>query len=313
MTEQNAALLCQAYGLPPPQAWQAVSERVWKLTTAQGRFAAKCYAPGQEARAHKEAALLQHLQGGSGYRVQTLWPTPEGAALWQERVLLTRWEDGQSKDHEQFSAQEWAALGAALAALHLRLDGLSLPGQENLQQRLQAIDLASLRRFFADCRGAQQAYAQAALAILDEYYPGALAAMPAPAAPIHNDYNQFNYLFEPERAPLILDWEASISAPREYEVVRCLNHLPLASPAMARCFVSAYLSTRPLQAGALAWAVDAACLQQGLKRWVVEGSLREPQRYAAHLAGATQMASMMTGARSTLIDFFASCLNEHHG
>lgn len=72
--------------------------------------------------------------------------------------------------------------------------------------------------------------------MLDRYYPGSIEAFPAddPQHPIHNDYNQFNYLFTGTLPPLIVDWEASIGAPREYELVRCLNHLPLEAPHLAQ-------------------------------------------------------------------------------
>jgi len=85
--------------------------------------------------------------------------------------------------------------------------------------------------------------------------------------------------------------------------VRCLNHLPLEAPDSAATFVRGYLQVRPLQRERIAWAVDAACLQHALKRWILQ-----PQ-HASHLDGAIKMVSTMLGARAHLIDFFSRCLD----
>ncbi len=161
-----------------------------------------------------------------------------------------------------------------------------------------------------DRAGNQRRYVDLALRLLDRYYPGSIDAFPAddPQHPIHNDYNQFNYLFTGTLPPLILDWEASIGAPREYELVRCLNHLPLEAPHLAEAFVQAYRRTRPVDPARIAWAVDAACLQHALKLWIVQGWLDDPSRFASHLSGAVTMASAMVDARDRLVDFFSRCI-----
>ncbi|WP_334003489.1 phosphotransferase enzyme family protein [Burkholderia cepacia] len=305
---------------PPRQ----VSERVWHLPTDDGGVAVKLYAAGHQARAAREAAVLAHFEthGDTRFHVQALKRTAAGAPLWtgaNAHAMLTRWELGQFRTYDTFSPAEWEALGASLAALHLSLERLQLPSLDTIRARLIAIDADAVRRSLLDAlnhaRSNENAanlrrYVDLALRMLDRYYPGSIDAFPAddPQHPIHNDYNQFNYLFTGTLPPLILDWEATIGAPREYELVRCLNHLPLEAPPLAEAFVRAYLRVRPVDPARIAWAVDAACLQHALKLWIVQGWLDDPSRFASHLSGAVTMASAMVDARDRLVDFFSRCI-----
>lgn len=315
-----------AYGLgrggPPAQ----VSERVWHLPTDSGAgVAVKRYAGEHHARAVKETAVLAHLEThrDTRFHVQTLKRTRSGESLWSgqnSHAMLTRWEVGQFKTYDTFSPAEWDALGASLAALHVSLEQLHLPSLDTIHARLISIDADAVRGSLLDALDRADAnaaaapnlrrYVDLALRMLDRYYPGSIEAFPAddPQHPVHNDYNQFNYLFTGTLPPLILDWEASIGAPREYELVRCLNHLPLEAPDRAEAFVRAYQRVRPVNPANIAWAVDAACLQHALKLWIVQGWLDDPSRFASHLNGAATMASAMVDARGHLIDFFSRCV-----
>ena len=124
--------------------------------------------------------------------------------------------------------------------------------------------------------------------------------------PIHNDYNQFNYLFRPARPPLILDWEGAIGAPREYEVVRCLNHLPLVAPAQARRFLDGYLERRRLRPRAAARGRSTRrSTDHALKHWRLEGWLRGDPGADPHFAATRQMVRMLTSERAGLDGFFA--------
>ncbi|WP_322088418.1 phosphotransferase enzyme family protein [Burkholderia sp. BCC1999] len=313
-----------AYALGRSEALRRVSDRVWHLPTdSGGGVAVKLYASEHLARATKEAAVLAHLEthGDPRFHVQTLKRTTSGDSLWTgqgSHAMLTRWEAGQFRTYDTFSAAEWDALGASLAALHLSLAQLRLPQLDTIRARLAAIDADAVRRSLLDALNHARAndntanlrrYVDLALRMLDRYYPGSIDAFPAddPQHPIHNDYNQFNYLFTGTLPPLILDWEASIGAPREYELVRCLNHLPLEAPQLAAAFVRGYQRVRPVNPARIAWAVDAACLQHALKLWVVQGWLDDPSRFASHLSGAVTMASAMVDARGHLVDFFSRC------
>ncbi|WP_233238799.1 phosphotransferase enzyme family protein [Bordetella sp. LUAb4] len=310
-----------AYGLSPGMATtraSRVSERVWRFSTAKGGVAVKFYGQDQLVRARKETALVAYLntQADHRFRVQTLLRTTAGAPLWlgpHARAMVTAWAPGATRTYDTYTLAEWAALGASLASLHLSLDQYPAAMPDTLLARLAAFDIDEIRRELGQAeKHGLQTYVDACLRLIDQHYAGSLAGFPTddPQRPIHNDYNQFNYLFGETLPPLVLDWEASIGAPREYEVVRCLNHLPLEAPASAAAFVQAYLRWRPLRIERMAWAVDAASLQHALKRWMLQGWLSDPQRYATHLQGAMRMVSMMAGARASLIDFFLRCIEE---
>ncbi|MCR1770909.1 phosphotransferase enzyme family protein [Burkholderia glumae] len=332
-----------AYGLAPGGEPRRISERVWRLPGAgasDGGVAVKLYADEHGARAAKEASILAHFEchGDPRFRVQALLRTRGGQPLWHGggadgggilHAMVTRWEAGRLRTYDSFAPLEWEALGASLGALHLSLERLRMsPGSpfDTIRARLCAIDADSVRRDLLDAlRAGERAaadggpdatklrtYVDLALRLIDLHYPGSIEGFPEsdPQHPIHNDYNQFNYLFGDSLPPVILDWEASIGAPREYELVRCLNHLPLEAPSHAQAFVRSYLRVRPVNAAHLHWAVDAACLQHALKRWVVRGWLADPARFDAHLDGAVTMSTMMLGARGSLIDFLFRCAEQ---
>ncbi len=339
----------EAYALAPGGEPRRISERVWHLPAAGGAgtaggVAVKFYADEHGARAAKEASILAHLEhhGDARFRVQALLRTCAGKPLWHSdgadgdsegddglHAMVTHWEAGRLRTYDTFAPPEWDALGASLAALHLSLEQRPLSSYspfDTIRARLCAVDADTVRFGLLDALRAGdrlaagggpdpaklRAYVDLALRLIDLHYPGSIEDFPEDDAqhPIHNDYNQFNYLFADTLPPVILDWEASIGAPREYELVRCLNHLPLEAPELAQAFVHSYLRVRPVNPAYLAWAVDAACLQHALKLWVVRGWLADPARFGAHLDGAVRMSTMMLGARCRLVDFLYRCAEQ---
>ncbi|HEV3431240.1 MAG TPA: phosphotransferase [Paraburkholderia sp.] len=324
------AAIRAAYGFARNEfasAPRQVSERVWHLPDARGGVAVKLYADDHAARAQKEAAILTHVQthADARFRVQTLQRTLTGDTVFSGagfHAMVTHWSAGQMRTYDTFTCAEWEALGASLAALHSSLDSFdrsALPALDTIRERLAAIDADAVRRSLIDALGQDRenlgTYVDTCLRLLDAHYPGSIAAFPAddPQHPVHNDYNQFNYLFDGTLPPRILDWEAAIGAPREYELVRCLNHLPLEAPQHAAAFLRAYASVRAPRPDHLAWAVDAACLQHALKLWIAQGWLNNRARFAAHLRGAMTMVAAFDGARERLIDFYSRCLDHGDG
>jgi hypothetical protein len=315
-------IIGHAYGLQVLGPPQSVGWRVGRLPTACGDVAIKLFAADQHVIAAKEANLLVHLAThiDSRFRVQRLLSTLDGETLLavpENHILLTRWDAGTFKPYDRFSPDEWHALGRSLAALHISLDTMQQPAAETLSSRLHAIDVDDERRRIAQDRARLPAHASldaeslrdyldTCLRMIDRHYPGSIAGFPVddPQRPVHNDYNQFNYLFGDTLPPLVLDWEASIGAPREFEMVRCLNHLPLESPDLARIFIRAYLQVRPLHADRMAWAVDTAGLMHALKHWLLHGWLDDPSRFETRLQGALRITAILADARERLVEFF---------
>jgi Ser/Thr protein kinase RdoA (MazF antagonist) len=309
---------------------QPVTGRVTRWRSDTGDVAVKAFAAGDRVRGEWEAGVLAFLGNGAArpdVHVQTPVPTRDGAP-WADDgaggcVLVTRWVTGHYRAYDTYAAQEWAALGRALGSLHACLDAMPGEAPETLSARLGRIDpdrerarlaiagrplpshpwidAAWLAHYLALCR-----------AMLLACHAGALDAFPTddPQRPIHNDYNQFNYLFGDTLPPTIIDWEASIGAPREFEVVRCLNHLPLQSPALARAFVHGYLERRVLRAGLMPWAVDVACLMHATKHWVLQGWLDGRPGFDRRLLGAMDMVSLLARERARLAGFFVDTIEE---
>ncbi len=316
MTERLEALAA-AYGLAGARVIAEVGERVWRIASDRGELAVKWYPPAEHARAEREAALLAHLAGGDGYRVQPLARTTAGDGAWRgpaASAVVTHWIPGEFRPYDQLALGDWRALGDELAALHDRLD--TFPGaMPTLSAAIAARDVEREREALEACRArARQRdparvdelsrHLDTQLALLDACADGARHVPDDPERPIHNDYNQYNYLWEAGLPPAILDWDRAIGAAREYEVVRCLNHLPLIAPDRAAAFVDGYLARRPLRRDALAWAVDAALVEHAIKRWPLERWLDRLPGAERQLAGSIEVTAVLARDPARLRAFF---------
>lgn len=278
-----AAVLAAHYAITEMTNLGDVTESVLHVGTPIGELAVKLFVAADLDKAEREAALLGALaQPDPRYRVQTLVPTATGEPIAHTddggAVLVTRWHTADKKLYTAIVEEEWCVLGSELAALHGRLDGFTatLPRASDLVIDLEAeraaIEASRSRVMAKDPTRAPSIgrYLDTRLALLSLRGERGLRPPVGPERPIHNDYNQHNYLFDGALPPIILDWEGAIAAPREYEVVRCMNHLPLVAPAHARAFVSGYRSVRELQPDALHWAVDRTLLEHAVKSWPLE-------------------------------------------
>ena len=286
------------------------------------QVALKFFRPGEDAMARTEAALLQHLQAlrSPHVRVQQLVSTSSGAPLLiidERQVLLTRFVHGTRKSYSELVDDEWRGLGVGLAALHDALIGAT-PGVPLLRDSLQRLDVVGeLERIQRDQNtiegddvdgAAFSEFFSDRAALLREYGPRCRAHLDAIStwAPIHNDYNENNYLFVDGSPPFILDWDRAILAPHEYDVVRCLNHLPLVAPARAAAFLAGYRALRALDPGLLAWSVAAALVSHAVKHWPVEKFFAGEPGARERLRAMAEMVRVLVRRRRELDAFFGA-------
>lgn len=303
-----------AYDLPPGAAPRRVTERVLQV----GGLALKSFAPEQTPRARLEASILRHLAGGEGYRVQTIVRTRTGADLHLDAdgaLLANRWEPGVHRDHRDIPPDVWWRLGASLGSLHARLDAPGAPTPlAQLGDLVCARDLAAERRCLLAHREAAARrddpatpsafrLLDARLRLLDEH--GVSDLPPSrDRGLIHHDFNQHNYLFSDHPTPLVLDWERAIGAPRAYEVVRTLSHLPVARPEAARAFVDGYRSRRPLDSDDLAACVAVALTEHAVKHWPVARWLAGEPDAGARIEALTPVVVTLADEAEGLAAFY---------
>jgi Ser/Thr protein kinase RdoA (MazF antagonist) len=286
-----------------------VSENVVRA----GDLAIKTFVAADFDRAEREAALLAHLAAAPvGYRVPVLVRTLDGAPCARTAdgaLVAMTWCDGHKQRYTEITEPEWFALGNELAALHARLDDFpgSLPRASEIRLDAERDAMVASRaraRAKDPARGDIGRYLDARLALLDARGLRGLRAPPGVELPIHNDYNQHNYLFDGTLPPLILDWEGAIAATREYEVVRCLNHLPLVAPAHATAFLAGYRERRPLDPEGLPWAIDRSLLEHALKSWPLDRWLADVPGADAALAGSMEVLHALSAGIAQLAAFF---------
>lgn len=256
----------------------------------------KTFALAEVDRAEREAAILRHLASKHGkFRTQSLAPSSTPG------TLATRWLQGRKKSYIEITEAEWQALGATLAALHDALDDLpvTLP---SLPPIARDLDVASAR---ARTTSAEiHRYLDARVALFERHAEPARRLPGIAGRPIHGDYNQHNYLFDEVLPPMVLDWDRALSAPREYEVVRCLNHLPLVAPANATAFVCGYREARELDPSALRWAVERTLVDHAMKSWPLERWLDGAAGAETMLRGSMEVLLALRDGSDRLASFF---------
>lgn len=307
--------LVEHYGIDPVGLTEVI-DNVVRASTQRGELAIKTFAAADLERGECEAALLAHLAAEPGaYRVPVLVRTVQGAAcarVGDGALLVMIWRDGHKKSYTAITLPEWFALGNELAALHARLDTFAgaMPRASELRFDLDVErDAMSASRARARAKDPSRGdaigrYLDGRLALLDARGLRGLRAPPGDERPIHNDYNQHNYLFDGVLPPVILDWEGAIAATREYEVVRCLNHLPLVAPAHATAFVAGYRERRRLDPEGLRWAIDRSLLEHALKSWPLERWFADLPGADAALAGSMEVLHALVAGTAQLAAFF---------
>ncbi len=320
----TAAAAARRWDLGDDAVCVPVSSRVTRVTRGGVDVALKLFAAGDARAARAEHALLERLAAHPDprVRVQRLVPARGVETLVElddaSLAFATEWAPGHKRSYDALDGETWAALGAALAALHDALGDDNALGLPDVVADAAARDLAAERaRIVADgaavvaAGGARYApIFDARLRLIDESGPGSFGAPPADTAragPLHNDYNVHNFLFDAgHAAPLVLDFDRAACGPRELEVVRCLNHLPLVAPSFARRFVAAYVAVRPLRRALLPWAVDVALVAHAVKHWPAERFLAGAPGAVEMLDGIAAMTEALAGGRAALRAFFVA-------
>lgn len=268
--------------------------------------------------AARESSILQHLANAElACGIQRLRLCTSGDALAATSLgpmMASKWIDGASKPYRQIDAEGWSQLGRALASLHQALVSFGGEVHESLSDSLQALAIESERTRIASDRQALHAIAapSAALALqdarlhlLESHAAPCMATWPTMAPQLlHNDYNVHNYLFDAGGALSVIDWDRCVLGPREYEVVRCLNHLPLESPGFASAFLAGYTERAVLDAGLVEWAVHASMLSHASKHWPNELALAGAPGALERLVALEPMVSRLANNEGMLTSFF---------
>lgn len=313
----------------------------FQLLCGGERYFLKGYALGDLGRAELEARLLLHLAAhpSPAYRTPTPLRAAGGGVLHRaDRPgpfgwLATRWLAGEKRSWHDFSEADWRALGAALAALHGALAEVPAPGlgaaaPPSIVRRLRAVDPAQeqdrlvehaaqalrrrdvpagARRYFA---GRQRILEAATRRLLDlrraAPEPPGPSAQPALSEQLlHNDFNQYNFLFAEGLPVAVLDWERACLGPAEYEVVRCINVACLSYPERAAAFLDAYAATRPLSLAGLRFGVAAFLLEQAAKHWPVAAWL-DGRDLGGHFEGQFEVVELLSAGLPGYARFYAA-------
>lgn len=271
------------------------------------------------AIAAKESSILLHLSDAApACKVQELLLCKTGEALASTElgpIMVSRWIEGVSKSYDQVDVGTWAVLGRSLAALHQALRGFRCSAAESLSAQLLCLEIDGERIRIANDREALRSLGvptealnlqDARIHLMEAHLEPCVSGWPKNGAQlIHNDYNVHNYLFGDEGELAVIDWDRSLYAPKEYEVVRCLNHLPLESPSLASAFLAGYAEAENLDEGALEWAVHAAMVSHASKHWPIELALAGAPAAIARLVALEKIVSRLTQDGGKLSSFFS--------
>ncbi|MBL4632573.1 MAG: phosphotransferase [Kofleriaceae bacterium] len=270
------------------------------------------------ALATKESSILLHLASAAPQcNVQQLQRCENGDALAATDLgpmMASLWIEGARKPYDTIDAGGWTVLGNTLATLHQALESMPMGPVEDLSEEFLALDLDAERTRLVQDREALRslgvppealALQDARLHLLVKHLGLCRSAWPAGEDQlIHNDYNVHNYIFGSDGKLSVIDWDRSVVAPREYEVVRCLNHLPLRSPSLASAFLTGYSEVLRLDAGRLEWAVHAAMVSHASKHWPTELALAGDPSSVERLVALEEIVSLLAQSADNLLSFF---------
>ena len=236
--------------------------------------------------------------------------------------MVTRWFEGTSLPYEQIDTDGWTVLGRSLAGLHKRLEGFECSAAETLSEQFLTLSLSDEharivrdRIALSSLRVPEEAITlqDARIRLLEEHLEPCVTRWPkSPPQLIHNDYNVHNYIFGDNGELAVIDWDRALFAPKEYEVVRCLNHLPLQAPSLASAFLLGYRETMRLDEEVLDWAVHAAMVAHASKHWPSELALAGAPAAIERLVALENIVSRLAEDETELRSFFSGNASKSH-
>ncbi len=251
--------------------------------TITGRFVLRCYRHIERAPIEREHAAIAYARDHGIPAVAPLaLPNGEMILLHDGRFYaLFPHAPGAQIAGADLSADQLAAMGACLAALHAALADFPL---QHAKRRDITIDLdatlARIERVEAAIR------TRPALADLDcwvlEQLRGRrdwIARSPRTGMPdltvlaqqlIHGDYQETNLFFEGDRVVAVIDWDQTYVAPRAWELVRALDLTCAFEAERCRAFLAGYRALAPLAAAELDLAAAAYTLMRAHDLWIYE-------------------------------------------
>ncbi len=325
---QDAIDAAALIGLPHPESIDSISSngrsRAWRVVCGGAAWMIKRFDAGELERGRAEAVILAHLweESGSAYEVPEVFLGAGGRAFALDGegglTLATRWCAGEKRTWRALGARQWAGLGGALGALHARLRALDPEGAGLRLERLGSRRASGIAQASEDIEA--QARSVAASGRAPEGAAGSFEdrqglllecaqgwVWPEGSGQIvHNDFNQHNFLFAGEDLEriVVLDWERAAVAPAEFEVVRCLNLLPLVDPAGAGAFLGAYLDAAPLDRGLLGAMVDVCLIDHAIKHWPTLAWIEGQAWAEAHFEEHFEIVRILRRGRGALRRFF---------
>lgn len=254
LQDADVAHLCEQFALGSAQAVRAIAAGTinsnYRVDTSRGRYFLRVNEGKAEHEVQFEVAVLTHLVAAG---VPTLLPlqaiSGERYATFKGKyVSVFPWAEGAHSDSKSISYDECAAVGAALA--HLHLAGQDMPcsplGRYTLEAMRQEFDAFSQRP------DPQLADALAALytefAWLDEQRE---TRQSQPRGLIHADLFPDNVLLEEGRVVALLDFEQACAGTYAYDLAVCLNAWCFADELVLgrlQALLGGYQHVRPLSA-----------------------------------------------------------------
>ncbi len=228
--------------------------RVYAVTTVDGRFVLRRYRAGSEALLRREAQVIRAV-ADRGLPALPPYPTRAGdhgveaEGAW---FALFPFASGLQRDADALTPSEIRSAGAVLGRLHRALAELPTAGRQPPRlawdgaawvERLTKVEQAILARpviTASDEIALARAQAQRAwLTAPDCRHSDDLLD---PLQVIHGDYHHRNLFFANQQVSAIIDWEQTGLMPRAYEAVRAATYMFGLEPNRTRPFLGAWLA-----------------------------------------------------------------------